>query len=203
MEVQDTVTIVVGGKKVKVPQNTTTSHIRHISGLDQSQPLARSINGLYKIVHGNINVSDGDVFIVGRSFTKGTPEDSGLLTEIGNLSDEYNVYTDDNLRWIPVYDYALQPGYKSGNDILFNVEGYPYLPPGNAYGIYTGLLYNRQKERYMFNKSWTGLCTGKISRDARRDDIKTFLRNIDLMLINPLTGKAIEAEDYNENSPEV
>ncbi|WP_230741801.1 E2/UBC family protein [Methanooceanicella nereidis] len=213
METQELVTISVGGKNVKVPRNTSTSQIRKISGLDQSHVLARSTEGLNKIVHGDIKVSDGDSFTVGRSFTKGSMDDSRLLNDLDHLSYVFNIEVDDKLNWVLIHDYGLPSGFnKETSDILLNVEGFPYLPPGNVYGVYMdlGLLYNGKKlpnyydsiERTMFGKYWAWLCTGKMHWNSKIDNIFTFLMTLDIML-NEQNGMSAEVSENDEKPAEV
>ncbi len=67
----DMVTIIVNGRPVQVPARTSASEIRRISHSDQSRPLARAGQGRNAVVSGDLDVSEGDRFIVGRPFTKG------------------------------------------------------------------------------------------------------------------------------------
>jgi sensor domain CHASE-containing protein len=68
----DMVTIVVDGRPVEVPRHTSTSEIRRIAHSDQRRPLARALEGRNMVVSGEIEVSEGDRFIAGRPFTKGS-----------------------------------------------------------------------------------------------------------------------------------
>jgi molybdopterin/thiamine biosynthesis adenylyltransferase len=65
------VTVYVDGRPVQVPERTSAAEIRRITHSDQSRPIARASGGKNVIVHGEIDVSEGDRFIVGRPFTKG------------------------------------------------------------------------------------------------------------------------------------
>jgi sulfate adenylyltransferase subunit 1 (EFTu-like GTPase family) len=65
------VTVVVDGRQVQVPVHTSASEIRRIVHSDQSRPLARAGQGRNVVVSGELDVSEGDRFIVGRPFTKG------------------------------------------------------------------------------------------------------------------------------------
>jgi hypothetical protein len=56
---------------VEVPAHTSTGQIRLAAHVDHSRVLARSIDGRNHIVSGNIDVQDGDTFVVSRSFAKG------------------------------------------------------------------------------------------------------------------------------------
>jgi sulfate adenylyltransferase subunit 1 (EFTu-like GTPase family) len=67
----DMVTVIVDGRPVQVPARTSTSEIRRISHIDCSRPLARAGQGRNAVVSGELDVSEGDRFIVGRPFTKG------------------------------------------------------------------------------------------------------------------------------------
>ena len=195
----------VAGRQVQVPTNTNTTEIRKMSGLEQSQILARSSGGINKIIHGNVKVSDGDTFTVGRSFTKGSMDDTRLMTDLDRLSNSFKIEADDRLCWVLIYDYGLPPGYnRDRSDILFNVEGFPYFPPGNVYGVYmeTGLKYEGRRipnyyealERKMFDRSWAWFCTGRRkSWDPRTDDVLTFLVTLDIMLSDPM-GKEPRGE---------
>lgn len=66
----DVVTIIVDQKPVQVPRRTSASEIRRIAHSDQSRPLARAVQGRNIVVSGELDVSEGDRFIVGRPFTK-------------------------------------------------------------------------------------------------------------------------------------
>jgi hypothetical protein len=61
----------VGGRRVEVPAHTSTGQIRLAAHVNHSRVLARSVAGRNHIVSGNIDVHDGDTFVVGHSFTKG------------------------------------------------------------------------------------------------------------------------------------
>jgi len=61
----------VGGRRVEVPAHTSTGQIRLVAHVDHSRVLARSVDGRNHIVSGDIDVQDGDTFVVSRSFTKG------------------------------------------------------------------------------------------------------------------------------------
>ncbi len=65
------VTVTVDGRQVQVPVHTSASEIRRIAHSDQSRPLARAGQGRNVVVSGELDVSEGDRFIVGRPFTKG------------------------------------------------------------------------------------------------------------------------------------
>ena len=64
------VTIIVGGRPVKVPAHTSTGQIRLAAHVDHSRVLARSVDGRNHVVSGSIDVQEGDTFVVSRSFTK-------------------------------------------------------------------------------------------------------------------------------------
>ncbi|BAI62414.1 conserved hypothetical protein [Methanocella paludicola SANAE] len=65
------VTIYVDGRPVQVPERTSAAEIRRVTHSDQSRPIAKASGGKNVIVHGEIDVSEGDRFTVGRPFTKG------------------------------------------------------------------------------------------------------------------------------------
>jgi sulfate adenylyltransferase subunit 1 (EFTu-like GTPase family) len=65
------VTVIVDGRPVEVPAHTSASEIRRIARSEQSRPLARAGQGRNVVVSGELDVSEGDRFIVGRPFTKG------------------------------------------------------------------------------------------------------------------------------------
>lgn len=65
------VTIIVAGKPVQVPRHTSAAEIRLKSQSIRSRPLARVHPGRNTVVSGELDVSDGDRFILGRPFTKG------------------------------------------------------------------------------------------------------------------------------------
>ena len=67
----DMVTIVVDGRRVTVPGHTSASEIRRIARCGPGCPLSREREGGNVIVCGDIDVSEGDRFMAGRSFTKG------------------------------------------------------------------------------------------------------------------------------------
>lgn len=64
------VTIIVGGRPVKIPTHTSAGQIRLAAHLEHSKVLARSVDGHNRIISGSIDVQEGDTFVVGRSFTK-------------------------------------------------------------------------------------------------------------------------------------
>lgn len=68
---EEMVTIIVGGRPVQVPAHTSTGQIRQAAHVDHSRVLARMTGGRNRIVSGSIDVQEGDMFIVSRSFTKG------------------------------------------------------------------------------------------------------------------------------------
>lgn len=65
------VTIIVDGRPVEVPAHTSASEIRRNARCGPGCPLARTREGRNVIVNGELEVAEGDRFIVGRSFTKG------------------------------------------------------------------------------------------------------------------------------------
>jgi sensor domain CHASE-containing protein len=67
----DMVTVIVDGRPTRVPAHTSASEIRLLAHSDQSRPLARACQGRNVVVSGELDVSEGDRFIVGRPFTKG------------------------------------------------------------------------------------------------------------------------------------
>ncbi len=66
------VTVYVDGRPVQVPARTSASEIRRIARSDQSRPLAKAAQGRNIVVSGELDVSEGDRFIAGRPFTKGS-----------------------------------------------------------------------------------------------------------------------------------
>lgn len=68
----DMVTIIVDGRPVKVPAHTRVSEIRRAAHGVQSRPLAKISNGRNVAVSGELDVTEGDKFIAGRPFTKGS-----------------------------------------------------------------------------------------------------------------------------------
>jgi len=180
-----------------VPETTTTSEIRTVVGLDRGHVIARSTEGVNKIVHGDIKVHEGDTFVVGRSFTKGSMDDSRLSRELERLSPFFDVEVDHTLSWLLIRNYGLPKGFnRSKTDILFNISGFPYIPPASIFGVYmeTGLTYNGRRlpnyyealTRQMFGRLWAWFCTGQMSWDAKKDGLMTFLTTLDLMLADPL-----------------
>jgi hypothetical protein len=79
MPAMDMVTIVVDGRPVMVPGHTNASEIRKIARCGPGCPLSMEREGINVIVYGNIDVSEGDHFMLGRSFTKanGLPKGTG------------------------------------------------------------------------------------------------------------------------------
>ncbi|CAJ38045.1 E2/UBC family protein [Methanocella arvoryzae] len=196
-------TITVGGRKVKVPETTSTGEIRTIVGLERGHILARSTGSANQIVHGEIKVREGDAFVVGRSFTKGSMDDSRLTKELERLSSFFDLEVDRTLNWVLIRGYGLPEGYnRNSTDILFNVSGFPYLPPASIFGVYmeTGLEYKNQRlpnyyealTRNMFGRTWAWFCTGHMSWNSTKDDLLTFLVTLDLMLADPLNESAGE-----------
>ena len=159
--------------------------------------LARSTSGINKIVHGDLKVNDGETFVVGRSFTKGSMDDSRLVKELERLSSFFDLEVDDALNWVLIRDYGLPEGYSKSNiDILFNISGFPYIPPASIFGVYMdlGLSYKNKRlpnyyealTRNMFGRSWAWFCTGHMSWDSAKDNLLTFLVTLDMMLADPL-----------------
>ncbi len=68
----DMVTITVDGRPVQVPAHTSASEIRRIARSDQSRPLAKAGHGRNTVASGELSVAEGDRFIVGPPFTKGS-----------------------------------------------------------------------------------------------------------------------------------
>ncbi len=64
------VTIIVGGRPVKVSAHTSAAQIRLAAHVEHNRVLARSVDGHNHIISGNIDVQEGDSFVVSRSFTK-------------------------------------------------------------------------------------------------------------------------------------
>lgn len=64
------VTIIVDGKPVQVPGHTSSTEIRRLARCGPGCPLARIREGRNVIVSGDLDVLEGDRFIVGRSFSK-------------------------------------------------------------------------------------------------------------------------------------
>lgn len=197
MEAQELVTITVGGRKVKVPERTSTAEIRTIAGLDRGHVLARSAGGMNKVVHGSLQVREGEAFVVGRSFTKGSMDDARLIVELERLSRFFDVEVDDSLNWVLIRNYGLPAGYNRRiTDILFNTSGFPMIPPASIFGVYMdmGLTYNDQRlpnyyealTRRMFGRDWAWFCTGQMTWDPQHDDLLTFLVTLDLMLTDPM-----------------
>lgn len=71
MPAMDMVTIIVDGRQVRVPGHTSASEIRRLANCGPGCPLARSKGGRNTVICGELDVSDGDHFIAGRSFSKG------------------------------------------------------------------------------------------------------------------------------------
>jgi hypothetical protein len=71
MAAMDMVNIIVDGRQVRVPARTSASEIRRIAYIDRSRPLARVSHGRNAVACGELDVSEGDRFVVGRPFTKG------------------------------------------------------------------------------------------------------------------------------------
>ncbi len=72
MAAMDMVTVIVDGRPVQVPARTSASEIRRISHSEQSRPLVKVGHGKNVVVSGELNVTDGDRFMAGRPFTKGS-----------------------------------------------------------------------------------------------------------------------------------
>jgi len=66
------VTVIVDGRPVQVPAHTSASEIRRLAHSEQSRPLARVSHSRNIVVSGELDVSEGDRFIFGRPFTKGS-----------------------------------------------------------------------------------------------------------------------------------
>ena len=113
MEAKEQVTITVGGRKVLVPERTTTAEIRTIAGLDRGHVLARTGGGMNKVVSGKLDVREGETFVVGRSFTKGSMDDARLVGELESLAPFFEVEVDDRLSWVLIREFRppgrLQP----------------------------------------------------------------------------------------------
>jgi hypothetical protein len=202
MEAQEQVTITVGGRKVTVPERTTTAEIRTIAGLDRGHVLARTTGGMNKVVSGKLDVREGETFVVGRSFTKGSMDDARLIGELESLAPFFEVEVDDRLSWVLIRGFGLPEGYnRPRTDILFNTAGFPFIPPASVFGVYMerGLTYRDRRlpnyyeslTRHMFDRDWAWFCTGQITWDPHKDDLMTFLVTLDLMLASPL-GEALE-----------
>ena len=202
MEAKEQVTITVGGRKVLVPERTTTAEIRTIAGLDRGHVLARTGDGMNKVVSGKLDVREGEAFVVGRSFTKGSMDDARLVGELESLAPFFEVEVDDRLSWVLIRDFGLPEGYnRPTTDILFNTAGFPFIPPASVFGVYMerGLTFREQRlpnyyeslTRHMFDRDWAWFCTGQISWDPAKDDLMTFLVTLDLMLASPL-GEMLE-----------
>lgn len=65
------VTITVDGRPVQVPVHTNSAEIRRLARCGPSCPLARAGEGRNVIATGDLDVLEGDRFILGRSFSKG------------------------------------------------------------------------------------------------------------------------------------
>jgi hypothetical protein len=202
MEAKEQVAITVGGRRVLVPEQTTTAEIRTRAGLDRGHVLARSAGGMNKVVSGKLDVREGETFVVGRSFTKGSMDDARLVGELESLAPFFEVEVDDRLSWVLIRDFGLPEGYnRPATDILFNTAGFPFIPPASVFGVYMerGLTYRDQRlpnyyeslTRHMFDRDWAWFCTGQITWDPNKDDLVTFLITLDLMLASPL-GEALE-----------
>lgn len=186
-----------------MPEATSTGEIRTIVGLDRGHVLAKATGSTNKIVHGDIRVHEGETFVVGRSFTKGSMDDSRLVKELERLSSFFDLEVDQALNWIMIRCYGLPEGYnKNTTDILFNISGFPFIPPASIFGVYmeTGLTYNDKRlpnyyealTRQMFGRSWAWFCTGHMTWDSRKDNLLTFLITLDMMLADPLNDTAGE-----------
>ncbi len=81
------VTIYVDGRPVQVPEHTSASEIRRIARSDGSRPLAKAGNGRNTMVSGELDVAEGDRFIVGRPFTKGMQKFKVLSSKKQRKSD--------------------------------------------------------------------------------------------------------------------
>jgi hypothetical protein len=202
MEAKEQVTITVGGRKVLVPERTTTAEIRTIAGLDRGHVLARTDGGMNKVVSGKLDVREGETFVVGRSFTKGSMDDARLVGELESLASFFEIEVDDRLSWVLIRSFGLPEGYnRPSTDILFNTAGFPYIPPASVFGVYMerGLTYQDRRlpnyyeslTRHMFDRDWAWFCTGQITWDPAKDDLMTFLVTLDLMLASPL-GEVLE-----------
>ncbi|HTX44225.1 MAG TPA: hypothetical protein VMC61_05805 [Methanocella sp.] len=202
MEAKEQVAITVGGRKVMVPERTTTAEIRTLAGLDRGHVLARTSGGMNKVVSGQLAVKEGEAFVVGRSFTKGSMDDVRLAGELERLAPFFKIEVDDRLSWVIIRDYGLPEGYnRRTTDILFNTAGFPYIPPASVFGVYMerGLTYQDRRlpnyyeslTRHMFDRDWAWFCTGQITWDPNKDDLMTFLVTLDLMLASPM-GEALE-----------
>jgi molybdopterin/thiamine biosynthesis adenylyltransferase len=67
----DMVTIFVDGRPIQVPIRTSASEIRRMAHSDQSRPIAKASGSRNVVVSGELDVSEGDRFVIGRPFTKG------------------------------------------------------------------------------------------------------------------------------------
>ncbi len=65
------VTVIVDGRPVQVPAHTSAREIRQKARSDQSRPLVKVSRGRNIVACGELDVSEGDRFILGRAFTKG------------------------------------------------------------------------------------------------------------------------------------
>lgn len=67
----DMVTIVVNGRQVRVPGHTSASEIRRLARCGPGCPLSMERDGRNVVISGEVDVSEGDRFMAGHSFTKG------------------------------------------------------------------------------------------------------------------------------------
>ena len=111
MEAKEQVAITVGGRRVMVPEQTTTAEIRTLAGLDRGHVLARTSGGMNKVVSGRLAVKEGEAFVVGRSFTKGSMDDVRLAGELERLAPFFQIEVDDWLSWVIIHDFGLPEGY--------------------------------------------------------------------------------------------
>jgi hypothetical protein len=95
MDAQELVTITVGGRRVIVPERTSTTEIRTIAGLDRGHVLARTTGGMNRVVSGKLDVREGETFVVGRSFTKGSTGMKFALekTNLSTMRSSKNYWT--------------------------------------------------------------------------------------------------------------
>jgi hypothetical protein len=180
-------------------------------GLDRGHVIARSTDSANQIVHGEIKVHEGETFVVGRSFTKGSMDDSRLTKELERLSPFFDLEVDQAFNWVIIRNYGLPEGFnKKSTDILFNISGFPYIPPASIFGVYmeTGLTYQERRvpnyyealTRQMFGRSWAWFCTGHMSWDSGKDGLLTFLITLDMMLADPLNESSGEVNRDSGNS---
>ena len=129
-----------------------------------------------KVVSGKLDVREGETFVVGRSFTKGSMDDARLVGELEGLAPFFEIEVDDRLSWVLIRGFGLPEGYnRPATDILFNTAGFPFIPPASVFGVYMerGLTYRDRRlpnyyeslTRRMFDRDWAWFCTGQITWD--------------------------------------